>query len=194
MYEWLPEKVEQARNQLKKHNIKLGFKFNSPANGDEISNCEDRLGLILPRSYKEFLKFSNGAHLFCSDQAKYGKDFSWWTDTGILIQNTNAIIEFNQNHDRIYIDDNEEKRFISFAYLGYILTGDFCAFDVTSYIDSECKVLDCQHDFLFEDWKEEHVIANSFEEWLIKIFDEVIQNNGRPEYWIPSSLHDDLAE
>jgi len=43
---------------------------------------------------------------------------------------------------------------------------------------------------LFEDWQAEHVIATSCEDCLITIFDEVIQNNGRPEYWIPSFLQE----
>ena len=179
---------------LREVNIGLGFKFNSPADEHEISKCENQLGLILPTSYREFLKLSNGAHLFCSSQPKYGKNASWWTDDGILIQDTGSIIEFNQYHDEIYVDDDGKKKFISFAYLGHILTGDFCGFDITGCMNSEYKILDCQHDCSFEDWQQEHVISSSFEEWLMNIFDAVVLNQIRPEYWIPWPLHDEKAE
>lgn len=188
MYTWLPEKVEQAQQILKARNINLGFKFNSPATQSEIQRCEEELGFILPDSYKEFLKFSNGANLFCSDQPRFEITLSWLADSGILIQSTSTIVAFNQDQDTVYVEGDGEKKYIAFCYLGYIGTGDFCSFDITSSVDSEYKVLDSEHDCLFEEWQAEHIIANSFKDWLIKIFDEVIQNNRRPEYWIPSPL------
>jgi hypothetical protein len=183
MYIWIPDKIKQVTEIT---DIAGGFKFNPPANEDEIRACEEQLSLILPRSYKEFLKFSNGAHIFCGEST-IEITLPWLADSGILIQSTSTIVEFNQHLDSIYVD-NDEKKYIAFCYLGHIGTGDFCGFDVTSYLDSEYKVLDCQHDFLFEDWQEEHVIANSFEDWLIKLFNSVIQNHFRPEYWIPKPL------
>ncbi|MBE9006120.1 SMI1/KNR4 family protein [Fortiea sp. LEGE XX443] len=193
MYTWLPKKVEQAQQVLKARNVKLGFKFNSPANQGEIQRCEEELGFILPDSYKEFLKFSNGANLFCNDEPRVEITLPWFADSGILIQSTSTIVAFNQNQDKVYVEDNGEKKYIAFCYLGYLATGDFCSFDVTTNVDSEYKVLDCQHDFSFKDWQAEHVIANSFEDWLIKIFDEVIYNNNRPEYWIPSPLQKEFS-
>jgi SMI1 / KNR4 family (SUKH-1) len=191
MYRWLPEKVAQAQQILKAGKIELGFKFNLPAGQNEIQRCEEALGFILPNSYKEFLKFSNGANIFCSDQPRFEitqTTPSWFADSGILIQSTSALVPFNQYQDKVYVEDGGEKEYIAFCYLGYIGTGDFCSFDITTYANSEYKVLDSQHDYLFEEWHAEHVIANSFEDWLIQMFDEVIQNNGRPEYWIPSPL------
>lgn len=137
------------------------------------------------------MKFSNGANIVCCDQLRFEitqTTPSWFADSGILIQSTSTIVPFNQEQDKVYVEDDSEKKYIAFCYLGYVGTGDFCSFDITSYVDSEYKVLDCQHDFSFEDWQAEHIIATSFEEWLIKIFDEVIQNNRRPEYWIPFPL------
>jgi SMI1 / KNR4 family (SUKH-1) len=186
MYTWLPKKIEQAQAILSSKDITMGFKLNSPASLGEIQQCEDRLSLTLPKSFKEFLKFANGAHIFCGESTR-GSTESWWAGTGILIQSTSSIVSFNQHVDQVYLEDGE-KKYIAFCYLGYIGTGDFCGFDVTSYIDSECKVLDCYHDCSFEDWHESHVIADSFEDWLIKVFDEVIINKNRPEYWLPTPL------
>ncbi|MGG6264112.1 SMI1/KNR4 family protein [Leptolyngbya sp. AN03gr2] len=188
MYTWFSEKVDQAQQVLKAQNIRLELKFNSPADQDEIRRCEERLGFTLPHSYKEFLKFSNGANLFCSNEPRFEITLPWLADSGILIQSTDTIVAFNQNQDEVYVEDGSEKKYIAFCYLGYVATGDFCSFDVTSSVDSEYKILDCQHDLLFEDWQAEHIIANSFEDWLAQIFDEVIYNHNRPEYWIPSPL------
>lgn len=191
MYTWLPEKIEQAQRILKNENIKLSFKFNPPANQAEIQRCEEELGFSLPRSYKEFLRFSNGANLFCSDQSRFEITLPWLADSGVLIQSTSTIVAFNQDQDQVYVEENSEKKYIAFCYLGYIATGDFCSFDITTAVDLEYKILDCQHDFSFEDWQAEHVIADSFEDWLIQMFDEMIHNHGRPEYWIPSPLQED---
>ncbi|NDJ16726.1 SMI1/KNR4 family protein [Myxacorys almedinensis] len=195
MYNWLPQKVEQAQQILNAQDIELGFKFNPPASQAEIQRCEEELGFILPDSYKKFLKFSNGANIFCSDQPRFENTqttTSWYADSGILIQSTSSIIPFNQFQDKVYVEEEDgEKKYIAFCYLGYIGTGDFCSFDLTSSVDSEYKVLDSEHDCSFEEWQAEHIIANSFEDWLLKIFDEVIQNNGHPEYWIPYHLCED---
>lgn len=183
---WLSEKVEQAQQILNAQNIQLGFKFNPPATQGDIHRCEEELGLVLPNSYKEFLRVSNGAHLFCRDQPLYNMTPPW-ADSGLLIQSTSSIVPFNEDTDKIYVEEDGEKKYIGFCYLGQFLSGDFCSFDVTAYANSEYKVLDSQHDYLFEEWQE-YVIANSFEDWLIKVFEQVIQNNCRPEYWIPSPL------
>jgi hypothetical protein len=189
MYLSIPERVKKVQQISSNKGIELGFKFNSPANHHEIQQCEENLGFILPNSYKEFLKFSNGANVFCSNIARSEITLPWMADSGILIQSTSTIVAFNQAQDEIYIDDKSDKKYVAFAYLGYIGTGDFCSFDMTTvYSNSEYKVLDCNHDYSFEDWKADGTIANSFEDWLIKMFTEVIDNNRRPEYWIPSPL------
>jgi hypothetical protein len=195
MYAWLPERVKQAQQVLKAQNVELMFKFNAPAHQDEIGQCEAELGFVLPHSYKEFLKFSNGANIFCSAKPRFEiaspeLTSSWWADSGILIQSTSTIVPFNQEQDVVYVEDDGEKKYIAFCYLGSIGTGDFCSFEITSYVDSECKVLDCDHDYSFEEWQADHVIADSFEDWLIQIFDEVIQHNGYPEYWFPPPLQE----
>jgi hypothetical protein len=193
MYEWLPKRIEQVQQILKAQNVELGFKFNSPANQDEIRQCEAELEFVLPNSYKEFLRFSNGANIFCSNEPRFEITVPWLADSGILIQSTSTIIPFNQEQDRVYIEDSNEKKYIAFCYLGYIGTGDFCSFDITTYDNLEYKVLDCDHDYSFEEWQAEHIIANSFEDWLIKIFDQVIQHSSRPKYWIPSPLSDNIS-
>ncbi|NJK30231.1 MAG: SMI1/KNR4 family protein [Acaryochloridaceae cyanobacterium CSU_3_4] len=154
MLTWFSEKVEQAQQVLNAQNIQLGFKFNPPATQSDIYRCEEELRLILPNSYKEFLKLSNGAHLFCCDQPLYNITLPWLADSGLLIQSTSSIVPFNEDTDKIYVEEDGEKKYIGFCYLGQLLSGDFCSFDVTTYADSEYKVLDSQHDYSLEEWQE----------------------------------------
>lgn len=191
MFTWFSDKVKQAQQILDSQATGLDFEFNAPATQGEIQRCEELLGFRLPNSYRSFLLFSNGANLFHHRERRFEITIPWMADSGVLIQGTNTIISFNHEQDRIYVED--EKKYIAFAYLGYVGTGDFCSFDVTncgttSSEKPEYKVLDCYHDDSFEEWQKENVIADSFEQWLSKMFDEVIQNNHRPEYWIPSLL------
>jgi hypothetical protein len=188
MYTWLPQKIKHAHAILMDKDNPMAFNLNPPASQEEIQRCENRLSLYLPKSYQEFLAVTNGAHFFCGESTIESTE-PWWTETGLLIQSTETICAFNLFHDQVYVnEENPEKNYIAFCHLGYVGTGDFCSFDITSAIESEYKVLDCQHDCSFEDWNESHAIANSFEDWLNRIFDEVILKQNRPEYWIPSPL------
>jgi SMI1 / KNR4 family (SUKH-1) len=109
MLTWFSERVEQAQQVLNAQNIQLGFKFNSPATQGDIHCCEEELGLVLPKSYKEFLKMSNGAHLFCRGQQLYNITLPWLADSGLLIQGTSSIVPFNKDTDKIYVEENEKK-------------------------------------------------------------------------------------
>lgn len=196
MYGWIPEKIEQSRKIFRDNGVALEFEFKPPASLDEIRRCEEDLGFTLPHSYKEFLRFSNGANLFCCNYTRFEiaeSTQSWFSDSGILIQSTSSLVPFNHYQDRVYVEDTSEKQYIAFSYLGYVATGDFCSFDISTYANSEYKVLDSRNDFSVEEWQSECVIAESFDDWLIKMFDEVVQNQGRPEYWMPSPLRGDFS-
>ncbi|MCU0567551.1 MAG: hypothetical protein MUF49_13255 [Oculatellaceae cyanobacterium Prado106] len=54
--------------------------------------------------------------------------------------------------------------------------------------DNECPVLDCNQDYPPSSWKESP-IANSFEEWLMKMFEHVIHYKSLPEYWFTDTLN-----
>ncbi|NJM68591.1 MAG: SMI1/KNR4 family protein [Acaryochloris sp. RU_4_1] len=118
MYTWLPNKIEEAKHIiLAGRNTRPDFKFKSSASHAEIERCEKELGYALPNSYKEFLKFSNGANIFCNIGPVFEFDTaaSWYGDSGIIIQGTSSIIQFNQEQDRIYLEDNDEKSTLLFV-------------------------------------------------------------------------------
>ena len=66
--------------------------------------------------------------------------------------------------------------------------------DEDKLIKGENPVLDCDHELPPCEWKKAR-IAGSFEEWLRKMFDRVIEHNSQPEYWFEDIPHDNsLAE
>ncbi|MCI6561462.1 MAG: SMI1/KNR4 family protein [Ruminococcus sp.] len=49
--------------------------FNPPATEERIQAMEKRIGFALPREYREFLKFSNGAKIMGNSATIYGLDW-----------------------------------------------------------------------------------------------------------------------
>jgi hypothetical protein len=50
--------------------------FNSPATDSEIAAFEKEMHIIIPESYKAFLRLSNGAKIFGGDSYLYSVDFN----------------------------------------------------------------------------------------------------------------------
>lgn len=186
MYEWLPRRLEQAMKVFQEFSLDWTFVLNEPASEASIKSCELELGLILPPSYREFLLQFNGAHLFCTEGEIRSHSHSWWVDSGLMIQGTDTLVLFNQDRRANWISQ-EGKSLIPFCYLGRIGTGDFCALDPQQLDDSEYAVLDCDHELVPSEWRQAKV-ASSFEEWLKKLFNQVIDQKNFPEYWFDVEL------
>lgn len=188
MYEWLPRRLEQAMKVFQEFSLDWTFVLNEPASEAMIQACELELGLVLPPRYREFLLQFNGAHLFCTEGEIRSNTHPWWVGSGLMIQGTDTLVLFKQAM-QVGSASQEWESFIPFCYLGYIGTGDFCALDPQQLDDSEYAVLDCDHELVPSEWQKAK-IASSFEEWLKKLFNQVIDQNNFPEYWFdvePSS-------
>jgi tetratricopeptide (TPR) repeat protein len=187
MFEWLPERIEQAYQIFQEFSLDWTFILNPPPTADEIQACEVALGVPLPPSYREFLLRYNGAYLFCTDLGETS-DGSVWDNLGLIIQGTDNLVKFNQHKkEEIYLNE-EWNSLIAFCDLGRIGTGDFCGLDPQQTINSDYRVLDCFHELA--------PAASSFAEWLVRIFDQVVVHKKYPEYWfeIESSSSFSLAE
>ena len=187
MYEWLPRRLEQAMRVFQEFSLDWTFVLNEPASESSLKSCELELGLVLPSSYREFLLQFNGAHLFCTEGEIRSNTHPWWVGSGLMIQGTDTLVLFNQAMQ--VGSPSQEWKLIPFCYLGYIGTGDFCALDPQQLDDSEYAVLDYDHELVASEWQKAK-IASSFEEWLKKLFNQVIDQNNFPEYWFdvePSS-------
>ena len=197
MFEWLPERIEQARRVFQEFSLDWTFILNSPATEAEIRVCEAALGVPLPPSYRKFLLQYNGARLFCLDQGETFDD-SAWDSPRLIIQGTDNLIEFNQQQKEDMFTDEEWNSLIAFCYLECMGTGDFCAFAPQQAIASEYAVLDCRHELTPVEWREAQ-IAVSFAEWLERIFSQVVDYRKQPEYWLESeassfSLADEMPD
>ncbi len=180
MYEWLPRRLEQAMKVFQEFSLDWTFVLNEPASESLIQACELELGLVLPPSYREFLLQFNGDHLFCTEGEIRSNTHPWWVGSGLMIQGTDTLVLFNQAMQ--VGSPSQEWKLIPFCYLGRIGTGDFCALDPQQLDDSEYAVLDCDHELVPSEWQKAK-IASSFEEWLKKLFNQVIDQKNFPEYW-----------
>jgi len=191
MFEWLPERIEQAKKVFQEFSLDWTFILNPPATEAEVQACEVAIGVALPPSYRKFLLRCNGAYLFRIEQDE-PPIYSWWDDSGIVIQGTHTLLEFTQANREGFTDE-EWNSLIPFCYLGSILTGDFCALDPQQLTESEYAILDCDYELDPARWRQAK-IASSFAEWLARTFDKVVDHKKQPEYWYETESSFSLAE
>lgn len=141
----------------------VGFEWNTPTNDKDISKFESETGVVLPDSYKRFLKLSNGASLFKDTQ--YGQ----W---GCVLLGLNDILRVtNEVKDRGY---ELENLWVVFAiWLG---DGDVLVFDLGKHkLGEKNYILDGDQGFQTDDWE---YLKGDFE----KLIDRLIVAQGA-KYW-----------
>jgi SMI1 / KNR4 family (SUKH-1) len=191
MYEWILDTVERSIEVFHGFSLECGMHLGEPATTEEIHQCEQAIGLELPHSYKEFLLIHNGAHLFSDRDPQYAKaeEAPWWSDSGTVILGLESLLSYRKTLMWTYeLCDFPVRPFpIPIAYLGRSCTGEFCALDMTSLNNLENPVMYCEHDRDPSEWKD-FTIASSFEDWLHKTFEAVIDRKNFPEYWSEENL------
>lgn len=189
MYEWTDDAIKAAIAVFQQFGLDWKFRFHPGINDQQITQCERDLNLYLPHSYREFLQQSNGAHLFYSaSELEYPSD-PCWAASGIKIFSTTELLLYRRYRQETAspYDEPDDQSILGFAYLGYVNTSDICAFDTANFSEGECPVLDGDHDYPPSEWTP---IAASFEEWLLKMFDRIINHKSIPEYWFSDNLND----
>lgn len=138
------------------------FKWNPPAKEMEITSFEKKMNIVLPKSYKDFLKITDGAVLFKDKQ--YGQ----W---GCKLYGISELIEINeQARSWRSLKDS----WLVFAtWLG---DQDFLLFDLKKYESGEKKYIIDGDEGDSED--EFEYIKGDFEKWL----DRLIVAQGA-KYW-----------
>lgn len=138
------------------------FEWNQPASELDIMLYEKNSGIILPQSYKEFLKLSNGAILF--KDKKYGQ----W---GCKVYGASELTVINE---QIRTWRQIPDSWLVFAT--WIGDGDMLMFDINKYKAGEKNYIidgdecDSENDFCY--------IKGDFEKWI----DRLIVSQGS-KYW-----------
>ena len=132
----MKERIEKIKNITDDW---MQSELNPPATDSQIREFEEKMKVIIPESYKEFLRYSNGAELFGGDA---------------LLFSVNIDDEYKINND--FSEGNVPKELL---ILGYYLDSHIC-YDFRDdifvfYIEEE-----------YERIKEECVIFNDFCEVL----------------------------
>jgi hypothetical protein len=152
----------------------------SPATTDEwLCAAEKQLGLSFAPSHRRFLERHNGCEIkIMPDRGEYA--------SGIEIFDTHSIVERTLSYRRIYNKPQHVTKppfWRKLVIIGRGDSGDYVLADAeTPTTNSEYPILDG----FSEDppsWRS-RVIANSFSEWIDRIFASIISNGKAPQYWV----------
>ena len=191
MYEWMYEDIVESNKIFEEQSLDLHFFLQEGANEEAIIECESELGIALPLDYKKFLLEHDGAQLFFSRIGTASQFNSWWADSGVILFGLNALKEYRPLIYDSFLndDDSNDQDYLSIlpiAYLGRLMTGDFCSLSLDGSVQGKYTVVDCNHELPPSEWKRA-VIADSINTWLRQMFDRVIKEKSFPEYWIHGS-------
>ncbi|MDX2271900.1 MAG: SMI1/KNR4 family protein [Cyanobacteriota bacterium] len=158
MYNWMSKKIGQAKQIASKYDIEWSFVFEPPASLEQINDHELSLDIVFPPSYREFLMLHNGMTLFLSENYS----------TAIKIYGLSEI-KRSENQSIFVFSDDTNREFHS----GFHISKEHY----------ESKIVKCYYDYPYEDWPF-LVIANSFDQWLKRIFNAVTFWEIDPKYWL----------
>ncbi|MGB1041147.1 MAG: SMI1/KNR4 family protein [Flavobacteriales bacterium] len=114
------EQIVFSNEQIK--NIWIGY---NPSNDNEIINIEKKLGITLPKEYKEFMKITNGfSQSTITEPEFYSIDKIDWLknvdDELINIWKENGLKDIGEQLERAIIvaDSNKEQQFLLISSIG----------------------------------------------------------------------------
>ncbi|WP_046174110.1 SMI1/KNR4 family protein [Domibacillus indicus] len=140
------------------HIYKAVCTFNDPASDGEITEFEQKTGLLLPRDYKAFLKITNGCRLF--DDSEYGGEIELYS----LAQ----ILEWNGDY-------GEGEGCFDIAYIYQ----DNIVIDSKQYAENQKNYLLWKSHI--DPFSEAEPLGMNFELWL----DRFIMSQGAKFWWWP---------
>lgn len=152
----------------------------APATTNELLYAaEDQLGLTFAPSHRGFLERHDGCEIkIMPDRGAYA--------AGIEIFGTDNIVETTLGYRRIYTNPHHAARapfWRQLMIIGRGDSGDYVLADAeTPTTNNEYPILDG----FSEDppsWRS-RVIANSFGEWIDRIFASMTSNGKAPQYWV----------
>jgi hypothetical protein len=139
--------------------------FNDPAGDPHIRQLEENFGIVLPESFKQFLKTCDGGFISLFDASRE-------MDLDTLAWNSNYILsleEIGEAIDRIsYKTENLDLVFIPFLHT---TAGEYLGF-MNPLRDNESKIYDLWHEASAWEWKGQVVyecFADLLEEYINNI-------------------------
>lgn len=148
----------------------------------DILGCEETLKCQLPKSYRNFLLFHDGALLRTLDPKLEGEvNLGDWmyAPAYMILMSSKYLPEFTKEQMELYFDPNEETlnefrkswaNLICFSHSAGQQDGDFYAFDPMQGDGTEFPVLYCNIRRKIEDWRSE-IYYKSFKDFFIDVLD-----------------------
>ena len=144
---------------------KAHFRFENPAQAEDIEAIKAQLGLPLPLAYEQFLLQCDGALLY------YDREYGQW---GFQLYGTKDLVVQNERWRKYYEDE-----WVS-SYLAIAKSkgdSDVLVLDTAQVVDNgrDCRVLDGDSGYPVQEWE---IAARSFSDWL----DRLVVAQGA-KYW-----------
>ncbi len=154
--------LNQILSELKKFDKSL-YQFFEAAKQETIFDFEKKLGYYLPKDFKEFLLFSNGAIILMED---------------ILGVNTDLI--YLDIYSTYFFETKEAGNPMP-EYLLPISPngrGDHYCLDLNSLDKTGeiCNVVFWQHDYAYDEEDRPRLVANSFYDYLLEIINDYLED------------------
>jgi hypothetical protein len=143
--------------------VKVRFELNKGATVQQIQDAETKLGVSLPKSFRNFLLCWNEAGLYLRPYY-----------VGYTILDTHSLVKHNLEKRHLF-GKRWNNNYVLFCDCG---DGNYVGFDTGQMNEEgECPVLDCFHEVRPDEWG---VIAPNFDNWLNRL----VESKGLAVFWL----------
>jgi hypothetical protein len=171
----LAASLRAARTVFRSFGSELQVETRAPIESRHIALVEERLEFAFPPSYRSFLAIHDGLKLAVELPLPHG----YSSQSIIEILGAEALASQTALLSDAIGDESDWQRLYAFASYG---DGNYCGFDAHAETAGECPVVDIFH----EDpttWRKP--IADTFDDWISRIFQAVIDQHEFFTFWLP---------
>jgi hypothetical protein len=179
-FEWLPEAFAKSELLAKSLGVGWSVSLGAPASEEVLTRCEASLGERLAPSHRALLSLHNGASLTII----LSRERSVVFDVTVNILSTADIAATTSQLKCAFFSDlpaEQQPRF--YAIAEYQGCGDHCMADPARSVGDETPIVDAFNETP-DEWSSSPIIANSFEDWMRKMFDSFLTQHCTLEYWM----------
>jgi hypothetical protein len=193
-FTWLPNARVDLQRVATALRLRLTWSPNPPASELEIADCERKLACELPLSFKTFLQIANGAELAYQVRLEDGNDRGGCT---IILLSTVEIVSRTEEYKGYFtareVGGRPYCRWGRLVIFADCEDGNYCVFDAEASAGQEYPVCYMEGETVPDAWRQENRIADTFEEWLTRVFASMIELHKYPTYWQAFALDEQAS-
>ena len=142
----------------------------------DLDDCEERIGILLPPPYREFLKRRNGV--------EHGIDRRRFVRYYLTLLGTDEIVERTLEHRARAKTAFPEESFDGLVVFADTMDGDVCLFDKMQEGDGRVPVLWGGHEADPDEWRDT-IVAADFDQWYRNVLTYIVEHGDHDDfrYW-----------